>query len=271
MEDRSGIVDSTNKIKSYPISIQDRINQILTLDEILVEILAELKTQGIDQLIDTRSLFVRFLSELNTITVFQLSFHAESYEKLSKKDWLKQRLPAQSLKIDGIKDFNEYMMRRSKNSLKQIWDCFFLTFFREFETRIRNIVRQVECINNLQATKSKKKLIGHESFYYIYRGLYESYLRMEKSQYEVLKIFTAIRNTVHNSGIYYSTNKKNMVSNYSGRTYRFRHGYPVSFLNEELRISILTDLTKLFLATIKHQRIKKILVIKDPFSEIEFD
>lgn len=263
-------ISTSNEVSTEPLSAQGIIDAIIKLDNKLIELNDGVKEFKWDKFKDSRMLFIRFLAELNSITIFQLSFQAESLNKLEDKNWIKQRLPHLAQRIDKIPDINKYSRNSNKNILKHVRDCFFLEYFSEFETRLRSIVRNIETVLNVYSTKNKNKLNGNESFYLIYRGLYESFLRYNKTEYEVLKIFSAIRNTIHNSGFYFHEKGKDKTVNYKNRTYHFRNGYPVSFLNFDLMQIILMDLLSLFSKTINDKSIKDIKLIEDPISNVRF-
>jgi hypothetical protein len=270
MAPQKGLISTSNEVPSEPISIQEIIDSINKLDTKLLEIAEKAKELKVDNLKDSRMLFIRYIAELNSITIFQLSFQAESSNKLEDKNWIKQRVPHLSQRIDAISDIEGYSNNRNKNISKHIRECFFLGYFNEFETRIRSFVRTIGNIVNVNSTKNRNKLDGDEPFYLIYRGLYESYLNYDKSEYEVLKIFSAIRNTVHNSGFYFSKNSEGKAFNYKNESYLFRHGEPVSFLDFNLMETIQMDLLCLFLKTINDERIKRIKLIEDPISSVKF-
>ena len=216
-------ISSSNEMMPESFTIQDRINIIAELDKKLLEIAEQIKDKKWNNTKDSRILFIRYISELNTNTIFQLSFQAESHDKLADKNWLIERLPHLTEQINNISNIQKYSNNRNNNILMQIWDCFLLNYFYEFETRLRSIVRNIGIIRNLYKIKSKQNLYGNESFYLIYRGLYEYYLRFNKKDYEVLKIFSAIRNTIHNSGFCFPSDKKDKIFNYRNKTYNFKY------------------------------------------------
>ena len=263
-------ISTTQEVHSEQLSIQEIINSINRLDIKLLDIADKAKELKLDSLKDSRMLFIRYITELNSVTTFQLSFQAESSSKLEDKNWIKERLPHLSQRIEAISDIKTYSNNRNKNISKHIRECFFLGYFNEFETRIRSLVRKIGYVENVYSTKNRNILNGNESFYLIYRGLYESYLHFDKSDYEVLKIFSAIRNTVHNSGFYFPIDRKNKTFLYKNKAYHFHHGDPVSFLNFNLMETIQMDLLSLFSKTINDERIKSIKVIEDPISNVKF-
>lgn len=264
-------VSTSNVMPSESQSIQDRINIIIELDKKIIEIDKEIKDKGWDSLKDSRMLFIRYISELNSNTILQMSFQAESHEKPADKEWLKARMQHLSEQIDSITNIRQFSVNMNNHILRNTWDWFIFSYFFEFESRIRSIVRNIGTVQNVQKTKSKKPLNGNESFYLIYRGLYESFLKLDKSQYEVLKLFSAIRNTIHNSGFYFSPTKDDKIYNYRGKSYHFKHGSPINFLTSEFIKNIMMDLLMLFSKTIVNKRISTINFIKDPVSNVKFN
>jgi hypothetical protein len=270
MTPKEELITTSEVMPSESKSIQNRIDLIIELDKKLIEINSRIKDNKWDSLKDSRVLFIRYLSELNSDTILQMSFQAETHGKTSDKTWLKDRLPHLSEQVEKITDIKKYAENRDNNILSHTWDCFILSYFIEFETRLRSIVRNIGKIENVYATKSKKKLNGNEAFHLIYRGIYESFLRIRKTDYEVLKVFSAIRNTIHNSGFYFSASNEDATFHYRDKSYHFKNGYPVNFLTAEFIKTLLLDLLELFSKTISNKKISNIDFIKDPISEVKF-
>ncbi|MFW5983258.1 MAG: hypothetical protein ACOCQ4_02065 [bacterium] len=241
------------------------------MDKKLLNILNEFKDEKWDSVKDSRILFFKYITELNSNTILQFAFQAESYHLTKNKDWLKKILPHLANNIDKISNMDNYSSNRNNNISSQIWDTFILNYFNEFETRLRSIVRNLGNVRNLEKTKRKSSLNGNEGFYLVYRGLFEHHLNFNKTDYEVLKIFAAIRNTIHNSGIYFTPNKKNYSFNYRGEIYHFIYGKPVNFITSNFVKNMLFDLLDLWRELIKDKRIGNIGLIKDPIAEVKFE
>lgn len=263
-------VTTSNVMRSEAFTIQDRISLIVELDRKLIEILNEIRVNNWDSLKDSRMLFFRYVNELNANTIFQFAFQAESYQLLNNTGWLKEKLPHLSENIDGVSNIDNYSLKRNYNISSQIWNAFILNYFYEFETRLRSIVRNLKTVRNVEKTKRISYLNGNEGFYLIYRGLFEDYLSFNSKDYEVLKIFSAIRNTIHNSGIYFSLNQEPSYFNYRGKTYNFVYGKPINFMTREFVKNMLWDLLELWEKLLKCNRISNIELIKDPISNVKF-
>jgi hypothetical protein len=270
MTTQKGQISTSKEIEVKYNSIQSKIDIIIELDKKLIEILESIKDKKWDSLKDSRMLFIRYVAELNSNTIFKMSFQAESEGYITDKEWVKARLPHLLKQIDNLSDFNIYAENRQNNILQDTWDYFIISYFFEFETRLRSIVRNIGTIENLKSTKRKKELTGNEAFHWIYRGLYESYLCLRKSDYEVLKFFTAIRNTIHNSGIYFSSFNKEESYTYRNTTYHFKHGDPINFVSQEFVRTLLLDFLELFSKTINNSKIRDIEFIRDPIGDVKF-
>jgi len=266
---------TVNEIKSETVTIKDMINSILELDKQVVGIQTKIKSDKLDQNKDSRMLFLKNINDININTIIQYSFQAESQDRLSNKDWLKERLPHLANSIDNYGDISKYAFNKNRHIFNQILDNLVLNYFFEFETKVRSIVRSIENIKNPyynpKNKKTKEYLNGGESFNAISKGLFENYLEFNKEDYEVVGIFSAIRNTIHNSGFYFSQYLQNSEYAYRKIKYVFEHEKPVSFLTMEMKFNLLKDLITLFMKIINHEKIKKIDLIKDPVSEVKFD
>jgi hypothetical protein len=266
---------TVNEIKSETVTIQDMIHSILELDKQVINIQTEIKVDKLDQNKDSRMLFLKNINDININTIIQFSFQAESQNKLSDKDWLKERLPHLVSSIDNYDDISKYAFNKNRHIFNQILDNLILNYFFEFETKVRSIVRSIENLENpYYNPKNKRKnqyLNGSESFGAISKGLFENYLEFNKEDYEVVGIFSAIRNTIHNSGFYFSQYLKNSDYTFRKINYVFAHGKPVSFFTMEMKFNLLKDLLTLFKKIINHEKIKKIEQVKDPVSEVKFE
>jgi len=259
---------SIMKKESY--TIQDRIDVIVELDEKLLSINDSIIGKGWDSLTDSRMLFVKFISEMNSNTIFQLSFQAESHEKLKEKEWLKARLPHFSEKIDSLENLDSYSANRHNNISARVFDTLILDFFNEFETRLRSIVRNLENVKHPKK-KDGSFLQGNEPFYFICKGLFDDYLGLKEEDYEVINVFSTIRNTIHNTGIYFAINQKDKSLDYKGKVYTFEYGKPVNFLNSDFKKDILMELLELFSKVVLSKKINDIKLIKDPLANVVFE
>jgi len=263
-------ITTSNSIIKETVTINHIINLIIELDKKLISISKGIKSSDIDKLNDSRILFIKFISELNSNTILQFAFQAECYGKTKNKDWLIKRLPQYKDQIAKITDINMYSLNRNNNIITRIWDSFVLNYFYEFETLLRNIVRNLKKVKNLRKTKRQSYLTGNEPFYWIYRGLFENYLSFKKEDYEVLKIFSAIRNTIHNSGFYFPNSNTLKSFRYRGKTYNFKYGNPVNFITKEFSTNMLYDLLVLFNKILMDSKIKNTYLIQDPKALVAF-
>lgn len=261
-------VSTSNTIPKEINTISDSITSIIELDTKLISIRDEIKGQKWDSLSDSRMIFFRYINELNLNTILQLAFLCESSHRSKDKEWLQARFPHLKKQINDISDINAYSSNRLNHISSHILDTFILGYFNEFETRLRNITRELKTIKN--PDKKNDFLNGNESFHLIYRGLFESYLSLKQSDYEVLKIFAAIRNTIHNSGFYFPLSPKSPTFKYRDATYQFNYGKPINFITKEFRQNILLDMLELWRKILINYKIKNIELINDPLSDIEF-
>jgi hypothetical protein len=263
-----------NEITSESVTVQDMINSIIELDKRVINILKEVKEDKLNQNEDSRILFLKNISDINVNTILQYSFQVESQNKLSDKEWLKKRLPHLSSSIDSHTDISKYAFNKNRHIFNQILDNLILNYFFEFETKVRSIVRSIKSIKNPYYNPKKKKsnqyLNGGETFGAISKGLFENHLKLNKEDYDVIGIYSAIRNTIHNSGFYFSQSLKKSNYTYRKINYVFEHGKPVSFFTMEMKFNLMKDLLTLFKKIINHDEIKKIEQVNDPVAEVKF-
>ncbi|KYG72256.1 hypothetical protein EV198_0322 [Roseivirga ehrenbergii] len=263
-----------NIITSESVTVQDMINSIIELDNHVINVLEETAVDKLHRNKDSRILFLKNIHDINVNTIIQFSFQTESQNKLTDKDWLKKRLPHLSSSIDSHSDISKYAFHKNRHIFNQILDNLILNYFFEFETKVRNIVRSIKNLENPyynpKSKKSNPYLNGSEPFGAIRKGLFENHLNLTNEDYEVIGIYSAIRNTIHNSGFYFSPDSKN--SNYTYRTinYVFEHGKPISFFAMEMKFNMMKDLLTLFENIINHNKVKKIEKVNDLSAEVEF-
>ena len=267
MEQNNNIITS-NELKSELYKIQDFIDLINELNIKLFRIKESVKEYNWNSKEDSRMLFIIFIGELNVNTILQLSILYDSIKNLEDIDWYKRKLPMYTETFNNLLNIEDFFKNRINSIFDQINDNFFLSYFFEFETRIRSVVRN---IGNIKHPTNERALNGNENFNLIFKGLIENYLNLDKEEYDVLKIYSVIRNTIHNSGIYFSPkNEDSPPIKYKNNTYNFLNGKPVNFLNLELKKIILLDLLELFSKILNNQEIKVIELIKDPIADIKF-
>lgn len=188
---------------------------------------------------------------------------------LKDKDWLKNRFPPMGKKIENI-DIDRFATIQFNDLANTLKAQYLLDFHREMETKLRKLVRFIGKIPNVHSTRKKNDLKGNENYNLIIQGLIIKYLAIKKKDYQVLNLLSLIRNTLHNSGVYFSPNSKDKFITYRGITYHFKTNRPINFLSDELFEYIMIDLVKLIEILLTNVRISKHSNIVDPIKNIKF-
>jgi len=147
---------------------------------------------------------------------------------------------------------------------------FLLSYFSEIESKFRLIVKRIKTIKFESNRKSIKYLQGTEPFTEIYKSFLNSYLKIPKRDYQVIKMINILRNTIHNSGYYYNIKGKNISVSYRGNSYLFKQGKPVNFVSDEIIEQIILDLNTLLLRVLTHKKIIQYKFLEDPVRKIRF-
>lgn len=260
-------ITTSNELISETYSIQDFINVIVDLEKKLQQISNEIKDNNWHQNKDSRMLFILFTKDLNLNTILLLSILSDSTKNLQDIEWYKNKLPFFKRSIETNNNFVKFCNDRINNIFNYILSDFFLSYFFEFETRIRNILRSLQIVKN----KEKNTVFnGNENITKVFNCLFQDFLMFEKKEFEIAIFFSAVRNSIHNSGIFFSPKDEDLQVDYRDKTYNFAYGKPVNFLSLELKKIMMLDLLDLFSKIINNPKIKKIELIKDPVADIDF-
>jgi len=87
---------------------------------------------------------------------------------------------------------------------------------------------------------------------------------------EALKMLSAIRNCIHNNGVYFARDESDLKVTCRGRTYLFKHGQPHNYASNERLIQITEDLFEMFEFIVTHRRVKAKTLIKDIATQASF-
>lgn len=257
-------------IKYEIVNINDSLNIITQNDLRLISVYNKYY-RNLDKYIDSRSLLLINLHELNLNTIILYCNYAENYNNVHSKDWWINKIPHQREIVETSEDFEKFASDRDYNVLNSIKDDYLLNIFFEFENKIRNIVRQLGSIPNLnERTKSKSpNLIGDEAWYYIWKGFFNSYLSLPNETTEVLELYTALRNTIHNGGFYFNSKVSTDQINFMNQPFIFENLKPI-YLTLKLRQDLYFNLIDLIDLAFGHQKLTSIDLIKDPITDVKF-
>lgn len=102
----------------------------------------------------------------------------------------------------------------------------------------------------------------------IYSDFFEQRLSKQMSYHiELLDMAAKLRNTVHNNGVYFQKSGKDVIQNYKGRPYEFKHGNRIEFSNWPLLLEITSDLVSMLVEVVRDPKIKNVPgTIDDPAS-----
>lgn len=89
-------------------------------------------------------------------------------------------------------------------------------------------------------------------------------LEIDKRWVEFLNFYAAVRNTQHNNGVFFPSDKKDRSFSYRGASYQFACGQPVHFLDGTLRLALFEDGNDFVLAVCESGKLRAIPVIDDP-------
>jgi len=258
-------------IPTKETTIQTWIDRINKIDQILLENYLTIKKIGWNEDTDLRMNLLKNLSEINLQTVLRFAYDAESFEKLKDINWLIERFPHHKDTFKKIPDYSAFYINRRNISLNMTKNDFLFKYFFEIEAKLRLTVKNIPNAILKEGNKKKKKFLkGTEPFHEIYVGLLKTHLNLPLKDYEVLSLSSTIRNTIHNSGFYYSTKGNNRIIRFRNKDYSFVHSKPINFLSDELIEQIILDLISLIIKILNHDKIKEIESMEDPISRITF-
>ena len=111
---------------------------------------------------------------------------------------------------------------------------FLIGVFAVQEHSLRHYIRKIEGEDSDLSKKAywKIKKYFFDNISFSNEELYNSALRL----------FSAIRNTIHNDGIYYPPDNSELEINYRGEDFKFIPGEPITFVEWELLLKITEDL-----------------------------
>jgi len=113
-------------------------------------------------------------------------------------------------------------------------------------------------------------LNGNESFYFVKQGFFINYLNFKEKDIEVLQLYSPIRNTIHNTGFFFSTKDQNLAVKSKDSTYNFIHEEPIDFLDFKFIELLLSELVSLIEKIFISKPIAAIGEIQDPVSRVTF-
>jgi len=196
----------------------------------------------------------------------------ENSNNIHNKDWWIENIPHQTENVEKAENFEEFVNDRENSIFNHIKDNYILNVYFEFEIKIRNIVRQLGDVPNLNKKNIKNQpyLIGNEPWFYIYKGLFYTYLSLRKENIEVIELYTAVRNLVHNGGFYYHTRIPKLQLDFMNQTYTFENSKPINFLALSQIQNIYNMLLELIDLVYSNPKINSVNLIKDPIADVKF-
>ena len=226
---------SNIKVNQESLSISDLIT-VITKNDLRVISVYNRFYKDFDKYKDSRSLLLINLHELNLNTLLMYCNYAENYNNIHDKSWWIKRIPHQKEVVDKADNFEKFADDRDYNALNHIKDNYVLNIYFEFENKIRNIVREIGCVPNIYNKKKANQpyLIGDEQWQFIYKGFFDIYLSLKKDSIEVIELYSAIRNTIHNGGFYYYSKGTGMQINFMNKAYTFENLKPINFLTIDM-------------------------------------
>jgi len=260
------------EIKKEDITINEFIEVIINLDRRIIMLYQIVIDNKWNELSDSRSLLLKSLHEINFSTILSLSVLAESHKLLNEQSWWLEKFNHLSEMIKKEENFADFSTNRQNYLFNYLKDNYILNFYYEFEAKIRNFVRELKEVKNLDNRTKKKKqyLNGNESFYFIELGFFIDYLGFTHKDIEVLQLYSPIRNTIHNTGFFYSTTEQNLAVKFKDRTYDFIHEEPIDFIDFTFIEQLLSELVTVIEKILKNKLITAISEIQDPISRVTF-
>jgi hypothetical protein len=193
------------------------------------------------------TVFFRFINALNSIKLSIIFIE----QHLKDNRWWRKSFP------EITSHDKQIQLREFAQSTKH---HFGLSIFILIENAFRIFLRAIDPA----ACNS-----GTDAFESIYKCLLNSKLVNTPSStaIELLELVRLVRNTIHNDGIYFHRNGKDIEVSYKGEKYQFIYGKPVEFVTWEFLLMLTDDIRELLVQTISDKAIAEIdTQIKDPFS-----
>jgi hypothetical protein len=228
--------------------------------------------QGFDQYADSRSLLLKNLHQLNLNTILLFCYCEENYSNIQKRDWWLKKIQDSEEYIESPENFEKFANDMDYNVLNYIRDNYIFNIYFEFEIKVRNIVRQLGDVPNPNDNKRMKQpyLGGTESWFFIYKGFFDAYLKIRKEDTEVIELYTAIRNTIHNGGFYYDSRHPKLQMNFMNQKFTFENLKPIGFINFGLIQNIYNMLLELIDLAYSNSKLSSVKLIKDPIANVKF-
>lgn len=126
-----------------------------------------------------------------------------------------------------------------------------------FEAGLRRLVRAIDS-TACGSGAAPFKTIYDWLFAQLHRSDW-SYSRGEKTQF--LDLYREVRNTLHNNGIFYRADGRNVTVTWRGTQYEFVHGQAPAFLSWELDIALVRELVHLNDEIVRSETIAALPVI----------
>ena len=135
--------------------------------------------------------------------------------------------------------------------------AFFNSVFSALESSFRVFLRAID---------PKAANAGKAAFKNVYECLLKSKLSACPLQaVELLDLCSAIRNTIHNNGVYLPPNGRDKTINYKGHDYEFKYETQINYAHWDFLIDRADDLSQLLFAVIIDPNLKAInATISDP-------
>lgn len=205
------------------------------------------------------------------MATFSLSMLAETINIYNQKEWWAKRLPHLKKQFDSDSklEFETFVFNRQNKVLNREKDNLLFDTFHEFETKVRNIVRVLGDVPD--SSRPSRFLNGTEKLYLIRKSFIEDYLQLDLEDSKLIELLQEIRNSIHNSGIFYSYNQQDKEIVYKDGTYKFSHGFPINFTNWAFTQFIILELVKVIGRILTHELITKVAIIEDPVTKITWE
>lgn len=188
----------------------------------------------------------------NLIRSYDLGLYYAAHYTLDI-NWIQKVMPPVSKSDAGIvgKQFEVFIRYGFIFSLSSV-----------VESAMRSILRAIDPGN-----KANKEFSGVWPCLFQHLSLSEPHVFRE-----ALKMLSAIRNCIHNNGVFFPRNEKDLEVPlpYRGRTYLFKQGQPHNYASNEQLIQITEDIFKMFEFIVTHRRVEAEVLIKDIATQASF-
>ena len=262
---------SRDTINREQVTINSLLELLRQIDLEVIEVMEVTKNFNWNRYKDSRELLKVNIHENVLTTTFTLSMLAETMNTYSQRQWWSKILPYYENKFEHNSnfDFEKFVSDRQTRILNREKDSLLLDCFYEFETSIRNIVRVLGNIPNKDSPN--KYLKGIEKLYLIRKSFIEDYLKIDLEDLTLIELLQDVRNSIHNSGIFFSFNQQDKEVLYKDITYRFSNGCPVNFVDWEFTKFVIIDLIKVIKKILTHDLITGVNEVIDPVTKITWE